>query len=175
MKYPSRKARDASWKKFLNDPDWKAAFKASRSTGPLVSKVESKFLTLTDYSPKFPGESQPSERLFELRTYTSTPGNLKNLNSRFRDHTVKLFAKHGITNIAYFDHMSDQPGAENTLIYLITHQNQDARKKSFGNFSQDPAWKAARKQSEIDGGGALTVKGGVKHEFLLPTDFSPLK
>ena len=175
MKYPSRKARDASWKGFVNDPQWKEAFKASRKDGPLVTKVESKFLTLTDYSPKFPGESQSDERLFELRTYTSTPGNLANLHSRFRDNTVKLFENHGITNIVYFDHMSDQPGAENTLIYLITHKDKDARKASFGAFSKDPKWKSALKQSEVKGGGPLTTKGGVKHLFLIPTDFSQLK
>ncbi len=175
MKYPSRAAREASWKGFLNDPDWKAAYKASIKEGRLIHKVDSTFLTLTDYSPEFPSKSHTAGRLFELRTYTATPGNLKHLHSRFRDHTFKLFAKHGITNIAYFDLMPDQKGAENTLIYLISHKDKQARKKSFGDFSKDPAWQNARKQSEIAGGGSLTTKGGVKHEFLIPTDFSPLK
>lgn len=175
MKYPSRDARVASWKGFLNDPQWKAAYKASIENGKLIHKVDSTFLTLTDYSPGFPDKSHTPGRLFELRTYTATPGNLKHLHSRFRDHTFKLFEKHGAINIAYFDLMPDQQGVENTLIYLITHQNKDARKKTFGDFSQDPAWKNARKQSEIDGGGSLTTKGGVKHEFLIPTDFSQLK
>ena len=175
MKYPSRAARDASWKGFLNDPQWKAAYKESIKNGRLIHRVDSTFLTLTDYSPAFPGKSHTPGRLFELRTYTATPGNLKLLHSRFRDHTVKLFAKHGITNIAYFNLMPDQKGAENTLIYLISHKDRQARQKSFSDFLKDPEWQNARKQSEIAGGGPLTTKGGVKHEFLLPTDFSPLK
>ncbi len=175
MKYPSRDARAASWKGFLNDPKWKAAYKASIENGKLIHKIDSTFLTLTDYSPEFPGKRLTPGRLFELRTYTATPGNLKHLHSRFRDHTFKLFEKHGIKNIAYFDLMPDQKKADNTLIYLISHKNKEARKKSFGDFSKDPAWQNARKQSEIAGGGSLTTKGGVRHEFLIPTDFSPLK
>lgn len=175
MKYPSLDARKASWKGFANDPQWKAAFKASKKDGRLIHKVESTFMTLTDYSPEFPKKSYSGTRVFELRTYTATPGNLKNLHSRFRDETFKLFGKHGITNIAYFDIMPNQPGTDNTLIYLVTHQSKEARKKSFGAFGKDPAWKNALKQSEIKGGGPLTTKGGVNHEFLIPTDFSQLK
>ncbi len=175
LKYPSRDARETSWKGFLNDPEWKAVYKKSIQNGRLIHKIESTFLTLTDYSPKFPNKSHVSGRLYELRTYTATPGNLKHLHSRFRDHTVKLFEKHGITNLAYFDLMPDQKGAENTLIYLISHKDKQARRKSFGDFSKDPAWQNARKQSEVAGGGSLTTKGGVRHEFLVPTDFSPLK
>ena len=52
LSYPSRDSRKASWKGFVSDPDWKEAFAASKVNGKLVAKVESKFLTLTDYSPK---------------------------------------------------------------------------------------------------------------------------
>ena len=39
------------------------------------------------------------ERVFEMRTYTATKGNLDGLNGRFRDHTLKLFEKYGMTNV----------------------------------------------------------------------------
>jgi len=175
LSYPSREARDVSWNKFKNDPDWKAAFQKSRENGPLVKKVESHFLTLTDYSPEFAIEAADEPRMFELRTYTATPGNLGHLNDRFRHHTVELFEKHGLTNIAYFDVMPDQSRAENTLIYLIAYPNLEARGASFKAFSQDPRWQQARKESEEKGGGSLTVKGGVQFDQLLPTDFSPVK
>jgi hypothetical protein len=51
LAYPSREAREKSWKDFQNDPEWQAAYKASHVNGPLVKKAESKFLAPTDYSP----------------------------------------------------------------------------------------------------------------------------
>lgn len=175
LAYPSREARDLSWRRFKNDPVWKAAFQKSRENGPLVKSVESHFLTRTDYSPEFEVKAADQPRVFELRTYTATPGNLGHLNDRFRDHTVELFEKHGLTNIAYFDLMSDQSAAANTLIYLIAYPDVDSRQASFKAFSQDPRWKQGKKESEEKGGGPLTVKGGVQFEQLQPTDFSPVK
>ncbi len=174
LSYPSRDARDVSWAAFLNDADWKAVYQKSRSDGPLVKAVDSKFMVTTDYSPEIP-PSAKEPRLFELRTYVASPGNLSNLDARFRDHTIELFAKHGITNIIYFHLMPDQEGAENHLIYLIAHDDLLTRDESFKNFAQDPAWKKARLDSEENAGGSLTEKGGVKNLFLEPTDFSPLK
>ncbi len=51
LAYPSREARDASWKAFRNDPVWTKAYEESHKDGPLVEKVDSKFLTPTDFSP----------------------------------------------------------------------------------------------------------------------------
>ncbi len=51
LAYPSREAREASWKAFRDDPAWKSAYEASIKDGKLVEKVESKFLDPTDYSP----------------------------------------------------------------------------------------------------------------------------
>jgi hypothetical protein len=174
LAYPSREARDASWKAFMADPDWKAAQKASEANGKLVDKVESYFMTATDFSPEVkPSEAAP--RIFELRTYTTTPGNLDRLLARFRDHTCKLFAKYGMTNVAYWKLMPDQKGAENTLVYMLAHKDVDAAKTSFTNFRADPDWKAAREASEKEGGGSLTVPDGVKSLMLKPTDYSPTK
>ena len=48
--YPSREARDASWKAFGADPDWVKARTASEVNGKLVDKVESVYMLSTDYS-----------------------------------------------------------------------------------------------------------------------------
>jgi hypothetical protein len=182
LAYPSREAREASWKEFQADPEWKAAKAESEKNGALVAKVEQTFMSATDYSrleqayaPRAAKGDKPPERLFELRTYTASPGKLGNLNARFRDHTVKLFIKHGMTNIGYWNLMKDQKGADETLIYILAHKNEDSRKASFAEFGKDAEWTAALKESEEKGGGPLTIKGGVKSLLMRPTDYSPLK
>lgn len=174
LAYPSRQAREEAWKNFMADPSWQEAFRKSEENGRLVVKVESVFLTATDYSPPIkPTVAGP--RVFELRTYTASPGNLDALHARFREHTVRLFAKHGMENIGYWTPMPDQKGADNTLIYLLAHQSREAARQSFAAFGRDPEWVAARKASEEKAGGPLTVPGGVKSVFLQATDYSPMK
>jgi hypothetical protein len=174
LAYPSREAREQAWKGFMADPEWQAAYKKSEENGQLVAKVESIFLSATDYSPKIkPAQAGP--RVFELRTYTATPGHLADLNARFRDHTVALFAKHGINSVGYWTPMKDQKGAEDTLIYILAHKSREAAAEAFKAFGQDPAWQTARKASEDKAGGPLTVKDGVKSLFMAPTDYSPIK
>jgi len=175
LAYPSREAREASWKAFIADPDWQAASKASEVNGKLVDKVEQRFMTATDFSPAIAPSVGKGERVFELRTYTATPGNLPGLLARFRDHTLALFTKHGMTNVAYWQLTPDQPGADSTLIYLLAHANPEAAKKSFDTFRADPDWIAAKKASEDKGGGSLTIPDGVKSVFLKSTDYSPTR
>jgi hypothetical protein len=174
LDYPSKEARDDSWKAFLSDPDWKKAQSASEKDGKLVTKVESSFLQTTDYSPQLKIE-HVGDRVFELRTYTATPNSLDDLDARFKNHTMKLFAKHGMTNVVYFHLLEGQKGAENTLVYLLAHKSEEAGKKSFDGFRSDADWIAARKASEEKAGGSLTTEGGVKSVYMQPTDYSPLK
>jgi hypothetical protein len=174
LAYPSREARDASWKAFLADPEWQEVKKKTEADGRIVEKIESVLLQATDYSPKTePSVAEP--RVFELRTYTASAGNLDNLNARFRNHTVKLFERHGINNFGYWTPLPDQVGAGEKLVYLVTHKSVEAAKQSFDAFRQDPEWLAARKASEEKAGGSLTAPGGVQSLFLKATDYSPTK
>ena len=175
--FPNREARegkDGSWKAFGADPDWQTARKASEENGKLVDKVESVFLTATNFSPEIKAfVAEP--RVFELRTYTTTPGNLERLLARFRNHTLSLFAKHGMTNIAYWTPMADQKAADSTLVYLMAHKDADAQKASFDAFRKDPDWVAAKDASEKEAGGSLTIPDGVKSVIMKATDFSPIR
>lgn len=175
LAFPSRAARDASFKAFGNDPEWKEAAKRSEANGPLVKKIESFFMTATDYSPAIKAAVANPERTFELRTYTATDGNLGRLDARFRDHTITLFSKHGMEHVGYWHLMPDQKGADKTMLYILAHKSKDAAAESFKQFREDPAWVAARKASETAAGGSLTAEGGVKSEFLKPTDYSQTK
>ena len=62
-------------------------------------------------------EEQQATRLYELRTYTTHPGRLEALNARFKNHTIKLFEKHGIKNGLYWI-PTDEKLKDNTLIYF---------------------------------------------------------
>ena len=173
MAYPTRESRDASWKAFANDPEWKAAYAESTKEGKLVRKVDSVFLEPTDYSPGAKIETKDPARLFELRRYTTNPGKLPKLDSRFRDHTISLFAKHGMTNLFYFHLAPGQEGSDHTLVYLLAHRGNKDRDDSFEAFRLDPAWQSARDASEAE--GPLLIKGGVQSLLLTPLDFSPMK
>ncbi len=171
LAYPSREAREASWKAFMADPDWKAAYKASEVNGKLVAKAESTFMQATDYSPEIKASSA-APRVFELRTYTTTPGNLPRINARFRDHTTALFAKHGMTNLFYWNVQAGQPGTDNTLVYLLAHKDAAAMAESFKAFRANPDWVAAKEASEKAAGGSLTIPDGVKSVVMTATDYS---
>lgn len=175
LAYPNREAREKSWKEFMADPDWQAAAKASEKDGRLVAKAESIFLAATDFSPVIKSSAATEPRVFELRTYTASPGNLESLLARFRDHTLKLFEKHGMTSFGYWTPTDPKNGAGGKLIYLLVHKSPEAAAADFKAFRADPDWIAAKSASEQKAGGSLTVQDGVKSEFLVPTDYSPSK
>lgn len=171
--YPDKAARETAWKGFLADPAWVAAKKASEVDGALVAKVESLFLTPTDYSPALPIKAGKTPRLFEMRRYTTLPGKLDALDARFRDHTVALFEEHGMTNLSYFHLDAGQEGSEITLLYFLAHDSAESQSASFIAFREDPAWGAARDASEKD--GKLLIEKGVASTLLKATDYSPVK
>ena len=76
-------------------------------------------------------EHDHGEHVFELRTYTASPGKLSDLEARFRNHTVGLFEKHGMTNVGYWV-PTDEPLSENTLIYVLEHESRDGRPGELG-------------------------------------------
>lgn len=175
LSYPDLAAREASWKAFQADPDWVAAKAASEMDGPLVAKVENRFLGPLAFSPPMTADEKGAPHVFEMRTYTATPGNLPRLFDRFRNHTIGLFTRHGMKHFGYFAPLPGQPGADNTLVYFLIHANAEAQAKSFGDFRADPEWIKVKADSETATGGSLTVPDGVKSELMDATDFSPVR
>src|ERR1051325_7806570 len=109
-------------------------------------------------------------KVYELRIYTTAPGKLDALLARFRDHTCKIFERHGMENIGYWVPVEKDQGAENTLIYIIAHKSRDAAKASLAAFGKDPEWQEARKKSEE--GGKILAKAP-ESIFMTETDYSP--
>jgi hypothetical protein len=135
-----------------------------------TAAVCTSFAAETNSVPPSPSIA-PDSRCFELRTYYAAPGKLEALNKRFRDHTCALFKKHGMEVVGFWMPADKEQGAENKLIYLLAHKNRDAAKQSWKDFGNDPDWKKARTESEVN--GILTEK--VESVFLSATDYSPLK
>ena len=110
-------------------------------------------------------------RVFEMRTYYAAPGKLEALHARFRNHTNKLFVKHGMDLVGYWVPMNKDGQYENKLVYILGYPNREAREKSWKEFMADPDWKAAYAASETN--GKLVDK--VDQVFMSPTDYSPIK
>lgn len=111
-------------------------------------------------------EVKAGERCFELRTYHAAEGKLEALDQRFRQHTMGLFERHGMTNIAYW-HPVENGG--NKLIYLLSYPDTSAREASWNAFKGDPEWQKAKAASEE--AGELVSK--IDSVLLEKVDFSP--
>jgi NIPSNAP len=114
--------------------------------------------------------AQAGPKVYELRTYTAPPGKLDALHARFRDHTLRIFQKHGITNVAYF-RPTDAPASEQQLVYLLAYPSRDAAKTSWDAFRNDPEWKTVASESQKDG----PIVAKVDSVFMTATDYSPMK
>ena len=124
----------------------------------------------TDDAPRSPSLAKDA-RVFEMRTYYAAPGKFEAMHARFRDHTNRLFKKHGMTLVGYWVPTSKEQGSENTLIYLLSFPNREAANKSWAAFIADPEWKTARDASEVNG----KLVDRIVSVYMNPTDYSPIK
>lgn len=115
-------------------------------------------------------EDSQAPRLYELRVYTTLPGRLEALHARFRNHTAKLFEKHGMRNHEYWV-PTDAKLKDNTLIYVVSHKDQATADKSWADFIADPEWKKVQEASEKDG----KIVSKVERTYMTLVDYSPRK
>jgi hypothetical protein len=111
-----------------------------------------------------------SPRVFELRTYTAPDGKLGELHARFRDHTLRLFERHGIANVVYLKPL-DAALSDNTLVYLLAHPSREAAKANWAAFAADPEWKKVASESQVNG----RIVAKVESMFFEAADYSPMK
>jgi hypothetical protein len=116
------------------------------------------------------GCAMAQTRIYELRTYTCHEGKLDTLKARFRDHTIAIFAKHGMESIGYWI-PQDPERSKNTLIYMLAHPSHEAAVKHWAEFFADPEWVKVKADSEANG----PVVQKVESVFMVPTDFSALR
>jgi hypothetical protein len=116
-------------------------------------------------------QQRQTNRFFELRVYTASPDRLDKLVARFRNHTTRLFEKHGMTNVGYWTAVSGD-NAERTLVYVLAYPSKEAREASWKAFQADPTWQQIRTESQADG---IVLAEKVDSRYMVPTDFSPVK
>lgn len=154
--------REAKWSAFQADTGWHQVRAESEADGPIVAVVKNAFMRLTPYSP----EPHMTTNVQELRVYDAMPGKFQGINDRFANHTIKLFEKHGIENIAYW---VEDVGTSNRLVYMLGYPNLGAREKSWAAFGADPDWQTARAASEVNG-PLVRVSS---HSIIRLTPYSP--
>ena len=114
--------------------------------------------------------SAQSEKVFELRTYKATPGNLDNLHARFRDHTTRIFRKHGMEIVGYWSPTSEEE-REDTLVYMLEHADLETATASWQAFIADPEWAEVAAASNANG----QILGGIEAKYMVATDYSPMQ
>ena len=118
----------------------------------------------------FAGFACAQNRVFELRTYTCFEGKLETLKTRFRDHTIEIFKRHGMESIGYWV-PQDGEKSKTTLIYILAHPSREAADRNWKEFISDPEWKKVAADSEANG----KIVSHVDSVFMDPADFSMLK
>tara|TARA_B100001769_G_scaffold40687_1_gene28048 strand:+ start:1956 stop:2402 length:447 start_codon:yes stop_codon:yes gene_type:complete len=148
-----------------------------------MKKIVFSVLILFSFACKdYPKNTSPLHEIYEMRVYYTYEGRFDNILSRFENHTVKLFEKHGFTNVGYWttdkkdsvsfaDEFIFENGGKPALVYIVSFQNMDIRNKSWDKFINDPEWKKVYEESILDG----PIVEKIEQVFLNPTNFSKLK
>jgi hypothetical protein len=106
--------------------------------------------------------------IYEWRVYEVAPGKMGNLNNQFQNTTLKLFEKHGMKVIGFWETVI---GTSNNLYYMLAFDNLGHREKAWAEFQSDPEWIKTRQESAKE--GPVTLK--ITNMILRPTAYSPLK
>jgi len=106
--------------------------------------------------------------IYELRIYTALPGRMTALQGRFREHTCRLFGKHGIRVVGFWTNLIG--GSSDELWYLVEFDSLAHRSSAWDAFLHDPEWARISGESTADG----LIVARFENRILTPTDFSPL-
>jgi len=110
-----------------------------------------------------------TDMIYEYRVYRCLPGRLPALLKRFENHTIKIWERHGIKQAGFWTVLIGD--GNHDLHYLIAWESLADREKKWTTFQADPAWIAARADSERDG----PILANVTSMLLTPTAFSSVK
>ena len=170
LEHPSRYEAYRNWNNFSNDKEWEKVMDQPEFQG-LLSEKPTGFFSLQTIIPSWQATKSQNRVVSSSLHIRPNPGKLSALNNRFREHTTRLFNKHGIKSLGYWTPF-DQPDREDTLIYLIHHANRKQADLNWKAFGQDPEWKKIVRESRVE--GKLLVRPP-ERLYLKALDFSPLR
>ena len=107
--------------------------------------------------------------IYELRIYHAVPGRLPALISRFRNHTLRIWEKHGIRQAGFWTTVIGETNQQ--LTYMLAWDSMAEREKRWGAFLADPEWIATSAETEKNGQLVQTIS----NELLAPTSFSSVE
>jgi hypothetical protein len=110
-----------------------------------------------------------SNRVFELRVYHAVPGKLPALESRFRDTTSKLLAKHDLKVVGYWI-PEGAPAWDNTFVDILAYSSREEANRNWKAFVADPEFQDVIKSEQAN---KLVEKED--STYMHPADFSPMK
>lgn len=172
LAYPSRAARDSSWRSLATDPEWVRARKASDRAGKLVKYIEEEFLTPTDYSPVVAAGEGRRPRTFELRISTVRAADAAQMHAQLRANGAKELEEQGLTAVGFFTLDNPRQGPDVTLVSLLARIGEPTGSTR----PADPILLVALGQPAMKPtAGTIVATDGKKAEVLRPTDYSPLK
>lgn len=119
--------------------------------------------------------------VYEMRVYYTYEGKFNDIISRFENHTIKLFDKHGFNNVGYWttlkkdslsfaDKFIFQNDGKEALVYIVSFKDMDTRNESWESFINDPEWISVFEESRKNG----PIVREIEQVFLSPTIFSNL-
>jgi len=108
-----------------------------------------------------------SNRIFELRVYHAVPAKLPVMESRFRDKTSKILARHNLNVLGYW---TTADPSDNSFIFLLAHESREEAKKNWDTTRVDPEFQEILKSEQAE-----RTLVGAEITYMRPTDFSPLK
>jgi len=118
---------------------------------------------------------KPSPRLlegplYELRIYHASEGRFQHLIKRFREHTDRIFKKHGLKALGYWIPTEGSVKKRRTFVYLLKHPSRYEAYRNWINFFNDKEWEKVMDKPEFQ--GLLSEKP--TSIFLTPNDYSDL-
>lgn len=108
-------------------------------------------------------------KIYELRVYHAVPGRLPDLLNRFQNHTLKIWAKHGIRQAGFWTTLVGESNQD--LTYFLEWDSMGERETRMVAFQNDPEWLAVRAETEKNG----AIVASFTNQFLTPTAFSSVK
>jgi hypothetical protein len=104
--------------------------------------------------------------IYELRTYVAVPGRLPALVSRFQDHTLRIWERHGIRQAGFWTTLVGESNQQ--LTYMLAWDSLAEREKRWAAFVSDQEWLGVSAETQKDGELVQTIS----NELLVPTAFS---